>query len=91
MRAGSSSPTLLDPCCIRIRIPKKNLPVDTNTPTGNGYARPGPDTLTFIDILRILRRQRWWIAGVFSSVLLFTALLSFLQSPVYRGDYTLRF
>ena len=64
--------------------------MDTNTPTGNGYARPGPDTLTFIDILRILRRQRWWIAGVFSFVLLATVLFTFLQAPVYRAETTLR-
>ena len=80
----------MDPCRIRIRIPQKNLPVDTNTPTGNGSLGPNLDALELSDLVRIVRRQRWWIAGVFSSVLLVTALFTFLQAPVYRAETTLR-
>jgi len=56
----------------------------------NGRSQIDPDALKPSDVLRILRRQRWWIAGAIAPILLVTALYTFLQAPIYRAQTTLR-
>ncbi len=56
----------------------------------NGYRSRAADEISLSDIVRILRRQRLWLAGVLSSVLLITVLFTYRQAPVYRAETTLR-
>ncbi len=54
------------------------------------YGGRAADEVSLPDIMRILQRRRWLMAGVLSLVLAATALFTFLQTPVYRAKTTLR-
>ena len=46
--------------------------------------------MTLADIIRVLRRQRWWLAAITVSVVVVTLFVTLLQDPIYQAQTTLR-